>query len=485
MPSSPRRPTVRAVRGTLAVLLVLSGPATSLPQDGAGVTDGAAAPAVADADEFDADFAADAAPDEDVSPLMLQPPIDSGDTAWVLVCSALVLLMTIPGLALFYGGLVRRQNVLGVMMQCVGLSAVMAVVWVLWGYSLAFGGVGGFIGDGSHLLLEGVHMTRGVAPVSGTIPTLAFMAFQGMFFAITPALICGAYAERMKFGAACLFSVLWGTFVYCPIAHWVWCDGGWLLEGEWAALDFAGGTVVHVSSGVSALVACLLIGKRMGYPRETAPPHNLTYTVIGTALLWFGWFGFNAGSALAANGLAASAFVVTHLGAAGGALGWAAVEWIVLKRPTILGACTGAVAGLVCVTPAAGFVQPVAGILLGIAAGVVCYVAVAVVKGLLKYDDSLDAFGVHGVGGAVGALLTGVFATTAVNPAGADGLLDGNAGLVLNQLVGVLAAGGYAAAGSAVILLGLKYTVGLRVGPDDEQRGLDVSQHGEEGYLFQ
>ena len=417
--------------------------------------------------------------------------LDTGDTACMLVSSALVLMMTAPGLALFYGGLVRKKNILGVMMQCIFLMGLMSIVWALWGFSLAFGGDGGFIGDGRYLLLNGVlpywdsQLQRPIVPMEGSIPRSVFMVFQMMFFIITPALICGAFAERMRFSTMCCFSVLWGTFVYCPIAHWVWGPGGWLLDGPYAAYDFAGGTVVHVSSGVSALVCCLLTGKRLGFGQEPMPPHNLTYTCIGAAMLWVGWFGFNAGSALAANHVAANAFAATHLAAAAGVLAWAGAEWIGRGKPSILGACSGAVAGLVCITPAAGVVNPLHAIILGGAAGLGCYFACTTLKNRMGYDDSLDAFGVHGVGGTIGAILSGVFATRAVS-GGPDpaGLIEGNVGQVINQLIGVAAAMAISVVGTIIILKVLDTVLGLRVRQEEEIQGLDLSQHGEEGYIF-
>ena len=420
-------------------------------------------------------------------PAVAVTELSPADTAWVLVSTALVLMMTAPGLALFYGGLVRKKNILSVIMQCFFLMGLMSVLWAVVGYSLAFGGNGGFIGNFSHVCLNGLVPTAPDQPFplrAGTsIPELLFMMFQGMFFIITPALICGAFAERMKFSAMVVFLMLWGLLIYCPIAHWVWQTGGWLLEGQFAALDFAGGTVVHVSSGVSALVCALLIRPRLGFGQEPMPPHNLTYTAIGAALLWVGWFGFNAGSALASNASAVNAFVATHLAAAAGVLSWSLAEWVVLKRPTILGACSGAVAGLVGITPAAGFVSPTWGMLIGATAAFVCYLACTKLKNAFNYDDSLDAFGVHGVGGTVGALLTGVFATTAINPLG-SGLIDGQSGLVLNQLIGVAASAGYAAVGSLVLFKLVDLTMGVRVKKEEELRGLDLTQHGEEGYIF-
>ena len=413
------------------------------------------------------------------------------DIAWMLVCSALVLMMTAPGLALFYGGLVRKKNILSVMMQCVFLMGLMSVVWALVGYSLAFGGDDPYIGNFDHVLLQGItpEVVDGEisTPVTGTIPTSLFMIFQGMFFIITPALICGAFAERFKFSTMCVFMVLWGLLVYCPIAHWVWSDAGWLCEWNdnalYPALDFAGGTVVHISSGVSALVCAIFIGKRVGHGKDPMPPHNLTYTCIGTALLWVGWFGFNAGSALSAGTGAVNAFVATHLCAAAGVVSWAGWEWLTRGKPSMLGACSGAVAGLVCITPACGSVSAMSAIILGLIAGVVWAFACSGMKKMLGYDDSLDAFGVHGVGGIVGALLTGVFATKSITD-GRVGLIEGNPAQVWNQLVSILAAAGIAVVGTLIILMVLNVTMGLRVSPEEEQKGLDVTQHGEEGYIF-
>lgn len=412
--------------------------------------------------------------------------LDAANTAWMLVSSALVLMMTAPGLALFYGGLVRKKNILGVMMQCLFLMGLMSVVWAVCGFSLAFGDdvLGGFVGNDKYLFLDGLLLKDGVAPLwSNGVPSLLFMVFQMMFFIITPALICGAFAERMKFSAMVLFCVFWGLVVYCPIAHWVWSDHGWLYEGRFAAFDFAGGTVVHISSGVSALLCALLLGKRIGFGSEPMPPHNLTYTVIGTALLWVGWFGFNAGSAVGSNDSAVNAFVATHLAAATGVLAWAGMEWITRGKPSVLGACSGAVAGLVCITPACGVVNPLHGIILGLAAGVVCFFFCTTIKNKFGYDDSLDAFGVHGIGGTLGALLTGVFASAAVSP-GASGLLVGNVGQFVNQAISVAASAGWALVGSFVLLKIVDAVVGLRVSAEEETKGLDLSQHGEEGYIF-
>jgi Amt family ammonium transporter len=440
-----------------------------------------------------------AAPAATSPPATEVPKIDTGDNAWMLTSSALVLMMTGPGLAMFYSGLVRKKNVLGVMMQCVFLMALMSVIWALYGYTLAFGGTDAWIGNLDYLFMNHVGATweNGQAKIPVypglTIPTLTHMLFQGMFFIITPALICGAFAERMKFSTMVVFMILWGTLVYCPLCHWVW-GGGILAYGsehakkicDPGALDFAGGTVVHISSGVSALVCALLIGKRLGYGSQPMPPHNITYTAIGATMLWVGWFGFNAGSALAANGLAASAFAATHLAAAAGGLSWAAMEWIIRGKPTVLGTCSGVVAGLVCITPASGYVTPMPAIVMGLIVGVVCFLACTAVKSKFGYDDALDAFGVHGVGGTLGAILTGVFATRATGAfaSGAPlGLLEG--GPVLRaQIVATLITWGLATVATFVLLKLLDAVMGLRVSPAEEVQGLDLSQHGEEGYIF-
>ncbi len=402
--------------------------------------------------------------------------IDSGDTAWLLVSSAFVLLMT-PGLALFYGGLVRKKNVLSTFMYVHFALAIITVQWIVVGYTLAFGdSIGGFIGDLRYVMLQGV---RG--ETKGSVPHLAFMAFQMKFAIITPALIAGAFVERMRFGAYVLFALLWTTFIYDPVAHWTWAEGGFLFK--LGVLDFAGGTVVHLTAGVAALVCALYLGPRLGFPREKALPHNLTMTVTGAGLLWFGWFGFNAGSSLAAGSLAAIAFVNTHVAAATGALAWVVVEWWQRRQPTMLGFSSGLVAGLVAITPAAGFVSVPASLAIGLLAGVVCYSAV-LVKERLHYDDSLDAFGVHGVGGILGALLTGIFAQQVVNPAATDGLLAGRPVQLLWQLVGVLAAGAYSGIGTWIILKVVDKLVGVRVSPDEEREGLDATQHGESGYVL-
>jgi len=408
------------------------------------------------------------------------PQINSGDTASVLMSAALVLLMTAPGLALFYAGMVRQKNALGTLMQSFIIMALISVQWVLWGYSLAFGpDHAGLIGGLDWIGLQGVGLDPG--PYSDTIPHQAFMLFQMMFAIITPALITGTFAERMKFSTFLVFTLVWATLVYDPLAHWVWAKGGWL--GSLGALDFAGGTVVHISSGMSALAAALVIGKRQGYGREPMPPHSLPLTVIGAALLWFGWFGFNAGSALAAGGLATSAFVVTNTAAAAAALAWMGSEWAIRGKPTVLGAASGAVAGLVAITPASGYVGPLASIVIGAVAGFLCYMACNI-KTKLGYDDSLDVVGVHGVGGTWGAIATGLFATKAINAAGADGLFAGNPGQLWNQVIGILAAGGLGFVLTFVILGILKATMGLRITDEEEVEGLDLSQHSETAYAI-
>ena len=416
----------------------------------------------------------------------------AGDNAWMLVSAALVLMMTGPGLALFYGGLVRRKNVLGTMMHSFALMAVVSIVWAIVGYSLAFGEGNAFIGDLRYLFLNGV----GAAPnadYAGTIPQQTFMIYQLMFAVITPALISGAYAERMKFSAMLLFTVLWLLIVYFPLAHMVWGKGGFLnafLGGKVPCLDFAGGTVVHISSGVSALVCALYLGKRRGYMTEPMKPHSLVISVIGACLLWVGWFGFNAGSALAASPLATSAFVATHFATAAAALGWMFAEWIKNGKPSMLGAISGAVAGLVAITPASGFVKPFPAMLIGLVAGVLCFFMVTAVKSKFGYDDTLDAFGVHGAGGTIGALLTGVFATNLVNDGLKDsagkvlplGMVDGNGGQVLNQAIGVAISWALAIVGTLIILKICDALLGVRVSAEQELEGLDVSMHGEEGY---
>jgi Amt family ammonium transporter len=419
----------------------------------------------------------------------------AGDNAWMLTSAALVLMMTGPGLALFYGGLVRRKNVLGTMMQSFILMAVITVLWAIVGYSLVFAEGNPVIGDLRYAFLRGV----GIAPnpdYAGTIPQQTYMVYQLMFAIITPALISGAFAERMKFSAMLLFTVLWALIVYFPMAHMVWGKGGFLnaaLGGKIPCFDFAGGTVVHITSGVSALICALYLGKRVGYPREQMKPHSVVLSVIGACLLWVGWFGFNAGSALAASGLATSAFVATHFGAAAATLGWMLAEWIRSGKPSVLGAISGCVAGLVAITPASGFVQPFPALAIGFLAGIVCYFMATLVKHKFGYDDSLDAFGVHGAGGTLGAILTGVFATSAINDGFKDsagkvlplGWVDGNAGQVLNQAIGTVVAWGLAIVGTLIILKICDAVIGLRVDEEHEIQGLDLSMHGEEGYFFE
>ena len=408
--------------------------------------------------------------------------IDTGDTAFVLISAALVLLMT-PALALFYGGMCRTKNVLSTIMQSFFIIGIISIQWVLFGYSLAFGpDISHFIGNLEWIGLNGVGNSPN-ADYAATIPHSAFMIFQGMFAVITPALITGAFAERMKFSAFAVFTVVWATLVYDPVAHWVWGVGGWLRE--MGVLDFAGGTVVHIISGVSGLVIALMIGKRRGYGSEVMLPHHLPMTVLGAGLLWFGWFGFNAGSALGANEIASNAFVVTHVSAAAATVSWVLAEWLMHGKPTVLGAASGCIAGLVSITPAAGFVSPLSAVAIGLLGGVICYLSVSVVKAKLGYDDSLDAFGVHGVGGAWGALATGLFASKAVNEAGADGLLFGNAAQFTNQLIGVAASIMFAAVMTFVIIKIMGLVMDLRVSEAQEMQGLDLSEHGERGYSYQ
>ncbi|MCX5678572.1 MAG: ammonium transporter [Candidatus Omnitrophica bacterium] len=408
--------------------------------------------------------------------------INSGDTAWILMSTALVMLMTAPGLAFFYGGLVRRKNVLATMMQSFFVLCLISIQWILWGYSLSFGpDKGHLIGSLAWCGLKGVTMIPN-PDYSSTIPHLLFMVYQMMFAVITPGLITGAFAERMKFSAYAIFTLLWATLVYDPICHWVWGAGGWLRN--MGALDFAGGTVVHVSSGIAALVCALYLGKRRGYGKEPMPPHNLPLTILGASLLWFGWFGFNAGSALGSTELAVWAFIATNTAAAAAALTWMFIEWKVTGKPTILGGATGAVAGLVAITPASGFVSPLSAILIGIAVGFVCYTAVAVIKLKLAYDDSLDAFGVHGVGGTLGALLTGFFAQKLINPAGNNGLFFGNPGQLGIQFIGVAATAVYSIVVTFILLKVVDAIVGLRVPDEEEVIGLDITQHEESAYTL-
>ncbi len=433
----------------------------------------AAAPAAA------APAAAAAAPAAAAPAAAAASAINSGDTAWMLTSMALVLMMTIPGLGLFYAGMVRKKNVLATVMQSFAITCVVTILWFVIGYSAAFTNDANsttiaIIGSFSHFMLHGIN-GNSINPLAGTIPEYVFNAFQMTFAIITPALICGAFAERMKFSALLIFMALWLLFVYVPIAHWVW-GGGFL--GSWGVLDFAGGTVVHINAGVAGLVCALVLGKRKGFGTTNMAPHNLVLTYIGASLLWVGWFGFNAGSALAANGLAGSAMMNTQVATAAAGLAWMFAEWIIVKKPSVLGILSGAVAGLVAVTPASGFVNPQGAFVIGIVAGVVCYWAAAFLKKMLGYDDSLDAFGVHGIGGIIGALLTGFFADPAINSAG-TGLFFGNPTQVITQLKGIAVTIIWTAVITWVILMVTKMLVGLRPNEADEEEGLDISQHGE------
>src|ERR1700689_2698989 len=476
----PMKPAVLRCCCLLAVLLVvISAPATLFAQTGAPAAS-SSSPSVDSSKALNDKLAQ---LDQRVSAAQ-----SSADNSWMLVSAALVLLMTGPGLALFYGGLVRRKNMLAIMMQRFMLMAGISVLWALVGYSLGFGGNGAVIGGFEPAMLRGV----GAEPnpdYAGTIPQSTFMIYQLMFAIITPALITGATAERMKFSGTVLFLTLWFFFVYAPLAHMVWGKGGFLnaaLGGKFPTLDFAGGTVVHISSGVSALVCALYLGKRTGFPKQPMPPHSLTLSFVGACLLWVGWFGFNAGSALASSSLATSAFIATHFATAAAAISWSLAEWVKNGRPSALGAISGAVAGLVAITPAAGFVGPMSALLIGFIAGIACYLMVTKVKSVFGYDDALDAFGVRGAGGTIGALLTGVFAQQAINPifgAGKPtGGLDGHWGQIGNQLVGVAVAWGFALVGSIVLLKVTDLITGIRVSEEHEIEGLDITQHGEEAY---
>jgi Amt family ammonium transporter len=447
--SVPRPRTATVVILVLAGLSILLGPAAVVR---AGETGGSAA---------------------------ARPAVDAGDTAWVLFSAALVMLMT-PALAFFYGGLVRRKNMLSVLMQCLMILCLISLQWVVFGYSLSFGpDRGGLIGSLHWAFLNGVGMTPN-ADYAPTIPHQAFMMFQMMFAVITPALIIGAFAERMKFSALCLFTLLWATLVYDPVTHWVWGVGGFLRQ--WGALDFAGGAVVHINAGMTALAAALILGRRQGYPEGISPPHNLPFAVLGAGLLWFGWFGFNAGSALGCGALAASAFMVTHIAGATAGVTWALLDWAKHKRPTTLGMITGMIAGLAAVTPASGFVTPLGAIGIGIGAGVIPWFAVTYVKAVLGYDDSLDAFGVHGVGGIWGVIATGLFASKAVNPAGADGLFYGNPALLWVQLKAVAVTIVYSFVVGFALLKLIDVFLKVRVGEHEERVGLDLTLHREAAY---
>lgn len=406
--------------------------------------------------------------------------VDAGDTAFVLLSASLVMLMT-PGLALFYGGMVRRKNVLGTIMQSFVTIAIVSIQWILFGYSLAFGpDIGGIIGGLDWAGLRGVGGNPN-PDYAATIPHIAFMIYQAMFAVITPALITGAFAERMKFSAFFVFTILWSTIVYDPVAHWIWGNGGWLKNT--GVLDFAGGIVVHITSGISALAAALIIGKRKGYMHEAFTPHNLPMTVLGAGLLWFGWFGFNAGSALSSGTLSAMTFVVTHISAVSATLIWVIIEWLHRGKPTMFGAATGSIAGLATITPASGFVGPMSALCIGLAAGAVCYAALNM-KNRFGYDDSLDAFGVHGIGGILGTIATGIFAQKILNPAGADGLLFGSSKMLISQVIAVSVTAIYSFVITVVILKVIDWTIGLRVDEEAEVEGLDISQHGESGYTL-
>jgi ammonium transporter, Amt family len=446
----------------LGLCVLTSAPSMAQEASAPAATEAAAAPAAAP----------EAAPAVEEPAAAPTPTIDSGDTAWMLTSTALVLLMTIPGLALFYGGMVRKMNVLSTVMHSFSITCLVTVLWMVAGYSLAFGPGNAYIGDLSKAFLSGV----GVGSISYTIPETVFMTFQMTFAIITPALIAGAFVDRMKFSAMLWFVGIWSLVVYAPVAHWVW-GGGFL--GSDGVLDFAGGTVVHINAGVAGLVLAIMLGKRTGYGKEPFPPHNLTLSLVGASLLWVGWFGFNAGSAVAANGLAGMAMAVTQIATAAAGLSWMFVEWAAKGKPSVLGIISGAVAGLVAITPAAGFVDPMGALIIGLIAGVVCWWAATSLKRMLGYDDSLDAFGVHGVGGFIGAVLTGVFAVSAVGGEGKSGLIDGNAGQVLTQLYGAGIVIVYCAVATFVIAKVIDLIIGLRVDKDVEREGLDVNLHGE------
>ncbi|MEI7881542.1 MAG: ammonium transporter [bacterium] len=445
---------------------------------GMGMALAGALPALAEETATSAAVAGAAAP----VPAAAASAVNTGDTAWVLVSTALVMLMTIPGLALFYGGLVRKKNVLSVLMQCFFLMCAVSLQWVIFGYSLSFGpDIKGLLGNLDWAFLKNVGLEPN-ADYAGTIPHQAFMIFQMMFAVITPGLIIGAFAERMKFSAFVVFMLLWSTIVYDPVCHWVWGMGGFVRK--MGALDFAGGTVVHINAGIAALVAALVLGRRLGHPHKLSPPHNLPFAVMGAALLWFGWYGFNAGSALGANGLATSAFVVTHVATAVAGLSWAIMDVAFNRRMTVLGLISGAVAGLVAITPAAGFVNIGGAIGIGLGAGVICYLFVTFVKEKLGYDDALDAFGVHCVGGIWGALATGLWATTAVNSAGANGLFYGNPAQFIIQLKAVAITVAYSGIVSFVLLKLVDLVIGLRATEQSERIGLDLTDHRETGYTM-
>lgn len=406
------------------------------------------------------------------------PVLSSGDTAWMLTATALVLFMTIPGLSLFYGGMVRSKNILSVLMQCFAITSLMTILWVVYAYSIAFGGEGPFWGGLSKMFLAGV----GVGSLSGTIPETVFMTFQMTFAIITPALMVGAFAERMKFSAMLVFMTIWVTIVYAPVCHWVWGGGGWL--GNKGILDFAGGTVVHINAGIAGLAAAVVLGQREGYPKTAMPPHNLGYTLMGASMLWVGWFGFNAGSELAADGVAGMAMAVTQVATAAAALSWMFIEWVKHGKPSVLGIASGAVAGLVAITPACGAVGPIGAMVIGFASGIICFAASTSLKSIMGYDDSLDVFGIHAVGGTVGALLVGIFSAKSLGGAGFGGGITSIGGQVMVQFIGVGATMIYTGIVSFIILKVLDGMMGLRVTPDEESAGLDLSHHGERGYII-
>jgi len=458
---------------TLAIPTFAQEAAAPAAAPAAAVAEPEAAPAAAAAEPA----AAEAAPAEEAAAEAPVSPLNSGDTSWLLTSTALVLLMTIPGLALFYGGMVRKKNVLTTVMQSFAITCLVSVLWMVAGYSLAFTEGSAYLGGLSRAFLSGMG-TDAINPLAGSIPESVFMTFQMTFAIITPALICGAFADRMKFSALMLFITAWSLLVYSPIAHWVWGPGGFL--GGAGVLDFAGGTVVHINAGVAGLVGALVLGKRLGYGTEPLPPHNLVLSVIGASLLWVGWFGFNAGSAVAANATAGMAMAVTQIATAAAGLAWMFTEWALKGKPSVLGIISGAVAGLVAITPAAGFVDPMGSLIIGIVAGIVCYIGATSLKHALGYDDSLDAFGIHAVGGIVGAILTGVFAREAISGSAAKtGLIEGNSAQVVTQLYGIGVTIVYCAIATFIILKVVDLIVGLRVDQDVEREGLDINLHGE------
>ncbi|PWB54506.1 MAG: ammonia channel protein [Nitrosomonadales bacterium] len=457
--------------------LGMGGPVMAEDAAPAAAQPAAAAPAPEAAAATPADVAPEAAAPAAAPVAAPEPKLDSGNTAWMLTSTALVLFMTIPGLALFYGGMVRKKNVLAVMMQSFAIAALMSIIWMMAGYSLAFTPGSGFIGGLDKMFLNGVDLNALTGVAGANIPETVFVIFQMTFAIITPALITGAFADRMKFSAMMWFMGIWSLAVYAPITHWVWEASGWLFTK--GILDYAGGTVVHINAGIAGLVIAIMLGKRIGYGKEPMAPHNLTLTLIGAAMLWVGWFGFNAGSALAADGRAGMAMAVTQIAAAAAALSWMFAEWLGKGKPSVLGIASGAVAGLVAITPAAGFVAPMGALIIGLVAGVVCFWGATSLKRMMGYDDSLDAFGVHGIGGIVGAVLTGVFALKAIGGDAASGLIEGNGGQVVTQLIGVGATVAYTAVASWIILKVIDMVIGLRVSEEEEREGLDVSLHGE------